>query len=87
MTLDQYNNLKREADVVNKIRELLMSGQFRGVVAQDVAIGQMYLQGLYKAMSVEIEKNKAEHEPLDINEPFKAGETKAEPVVADSAKG
>jgi len=52
----QLDNMKRELDVINKICSVLSYGQFSGALAQDVAISQMYLQGLAKHMKGEYEK-------------------------------
>jgi hypothetical protein len=74
---EKYNNLLREVNVIKTIGQFLMSGKFSGAAAQDLAISQMYIQGLLKHMQAECDKLA----PL----PLPPVESKASPVVADSS--
>lgn len=67
--------LKNELNVIGKIGDLLKLGVFQGTHAQDVAIAQMYIQGLYKNLQAHMSELK--------NKPV---ETKASPAVIDSIK-
>lgn len=55
----KIEQLKNEASVISKLCDVLKYSSFTGHMAQDVAIGQMYLQGLYKHMLLEVEKLEA----------------------------
>jgi hypothetical protein len=52
----KYQNLKRETEVIEKVWNLLMQGKFSGAAAQDLAISQMYIQGLHKHLKAECDK-------------------------------
>ena len=67
--------LENELNVIGKICDCLKYGSFQGTHAQDVAIGQMYLQGLYNNLSKIVKE--AKDKPL---------ESKPEPVVVDSVE-
>lgn len=82
----QYQNLKRECDVVGKTHDLLKLGIFKGHLAQDLAISQMYMAGLYKSLLAEVEKQKPALEPLTLDEAFPPVESNSKPVVAESDK-
>lgn len=75
---EKYTNLLRETEMVNKIFQLLLQGKFSGAAAQDLAVGQMYVQGLYKHLKAECDKMA----PLSLPEDNKPIETSAEPVAS-----
>ena len=64
MNQAEYENLKRERDVVAKAHDCLKLSQFPGHLAQEVAISQIYLKGLVDRLDVEIKKQAAANEPM-----------------------
>lgn len=55
----KVTQLENEAKVIGKVLDVLKYCSFSGHMAQDVAIGQMYLQGLHKHMLLEVTKLEA----------------------------
>lgn len=65
---EKYENMKREAEVIGKTHDLLKLCTFPGHLAQDLVMSQIYLQGLYKAIQVEVDKLAPAVEPLTAAE-------------------
>jgi len=78
----RYKQLQNETNIVGKAHDLLMTGRFPGGAAQDLAVCQMYLQGLYTHLKAEVDKLAPLPLPVD-NKPL---ELKAEALPADSSK-
>ena len=73
--MKDIEQLKNELKVIGYIQDALKYGQFQGTHAQNVAIGQMYLQGLCNQLDALVKA-----------EANKSVESKAEPVVAEANK-
>lgn len=73
--MKEATQLENELAVIGKILDALKYGSFQGTHAQDVAIGQMYLQGLYNNLGKMV--SEAKQKPL---------ETKAEALPIESTE-
>lgn len=65
--MKETSQLENELAVIGRIQDALKYGQFQGTHAQDVAIGQLYLQGLYKALEGQIKALKSEARPVAVD--------------------
>lgn len=74
--LEKLHALEREMEVIGKVHDLLKLGTFQGQYAQDLAISQMYMQGLHQRIKAEVDRLS----PLELPEqPVYA--VPSEPVV------
>lgn len=77
--LEKLHALEREMEVIGKVHDLLKLGTFQGQYAQDLAISQMYMQGLHQRIKAEVDRIS----PLEM--PAKQEASKVEAVASSEA--